>query len=466
MKDASRPTIHVITRRELLRGATYGTAGLLVGSAFLAGCGSGNQSAPAPAPAQGGGSAPPAATAKPKLRVWLFKTFLTAGNDVLEKQVKAWAAEKNVDVEVEFTTVNDIWTKYTAAIEAGNPPDVGELDHVAPVRYNGMGQLLDLTDTFKKIADANGGIWMPERTLPAVEFGGKVMAIPRYSQQMVLFYRTDLFQQKGLKPPETWDDVMSAAKAITDAGKSIWGMGLTPNRAFDGDTFLMSLLWGYGGNWVDKSGKKIILDSPETRAAVNWAVETFKQKVQPPGAEGWTDSGNNEAWLAGKIGMTINAASIHWAVQSQNHALKDVTGVVPMVGGPKGRVAEDIAFTLGVFKKTKYPELAQELLVYLGQPKQMEEYTNAMGGQAAPLYVNQTKLPIWQSHENLKAFLKNGEFSRMPGWPGPVTTGSAEVRAQHILPDMVSSVLQGTKLDDAVVNTHKKIEKIYKDLGV
>ena len=29
-----------------------------------------------------------------KLRVWLFKSFVTAGNDVLAKQVEAWAAER------------------------------------------------------------------------------------------------------------------------------------------------------------------------------------------------------------------------------------------------------------------------------------------------------------------------------------------------------------------------------------
>lgn len=459
MQDKSQLPPGSFTRRQLLRGIGYGTSGLLLSGALgplLTSCSSPAKDA-APAAAQGG---------KPKLRVWLYQAFLTAGNDVLQRQVRDWAQAKNVDVEIAFATTNDIWTKYTAAIEAGSPPDVGELDHVAPSRYTGMGQLLDVSDVFKKIADANGGIWMPDRTMPAVQFDGKVMAIPRYSQQMVLFYRKDLFAAKGLKPPDTFDDVMNAAKAITDPNKGIWGTGMTINRAFDGDTFMMSLLWGYGGSWVDQSGKKIILDSPETRQAVNFAVETYKQKVQAPGAEGWTDSGNNEAWLAGKIAMTINAASIHWALQSQNHALKDVTGVVPIPAGPKARVAEDIAFTLGIFKKTKYPELAKDLLLYLGQAKQMDEYTTAMTGQAAPLYNNQTKLPLWSSHENLKAFLKNGEYSRMPGYPGPVTPGAAEVRAQHILTDMASSVLQNTSVDDAIKNAHKKIEKIYKDLGI
>ena len=44
------------------------------------------------------------AQAKPKLRVWLFKSFVTAGNDVLAEHVEAWAKERNVDVEMDWAT--------------------------------------------------------------------------------------------------------------------------------------------------------------------------------------------------------------------------------------------------------------------------------------------------------------------------------------------------------------------------
>ena len=33
-----------------------------------------------------------------KLRIWLFKSYVTAGNDVLARQVEAWAAERKVQV--------------------------------------------------------------------------------------------------------------------------------------------------------------------------------------------------------------------------------------------------------------------------------------------------------------------------------------------------------------------------------
>ncbi len=72
----------LIARREFLRKAAVITGGTAAGLHALRGM----------APAQ----------AKTKLRVWLFKSFVTAGNDVLAKQVEAWAKEKNVEVEMDW----------------------------------------------------------------------------------------------------------------------------------------------------------------------------------------------------------------------------------------------------------------------------------------------------------------------------------------------------------------------------
>ncbi|MBI2491124.1 MAG: hypothetical protein HYV94_03340, partial [Candidatus Rokubacteria bacterium] len=58
-----------------------------------------------------------------KLRVWLFKSFVTAGNDVVARHIDAWAKERRVDVEVDWATFGDREQKFVAAIEAGNPPD-------------------------------------------------------------------------------------------------------------------------------------------------------------------------------------------------------------------------------------------------------------------------------------------------------------------------------------------------------
>src|SRR5262245_52725045 len=70
-----------------------------------------------------------------KLRVWLFKSFVTSCNDVLAKQIEAWGAERKVQVEMDWATFGDREQKFVAAIEAGNPRDRAGLTAFGPMRY-------------------------------------------------------------------------------------------------------------------------------------------------------------------------------------------------------------------------------------------------------------------------------------------------------------------------------------------
>jgi hypothetical protein len=68
----------LISRREFLRRSTVVTGGTAAGLSVLGRM----------AHAQG----------RPKMRIWLFKTFVTDCNEVLAKHVEAWAKERHVDV--------------------------------------------------------------------------------------------------------------------------------------------------------------------------------------------------------------------------------------------------------------------------------------------------------------------------------------------------------------------------------
>ena len=148
----------LIARREFLRRAAVVTGGTAVGLDVLKSMAS--------------------AQAKPKLRVWLFKSFVTAGNDVLAKHVEAWAKERNVDVEMDWATFGDREQKFVAAIEAGNPPDLAEMN--IPGADALQAALRDVTKLATEIAGARGGL------LPFAERVDEVRrevpaACPRYA---------------------------------------------------------------------------------------------------------------------------------------------------------------------------------------------------------------------------------------------------------------------------------------------
>ena len=164
------------------------------------------------------------AQARPKMRIWLFKSFVTDGNDVLAKQIEAWAKERNVDVEFDWATFGDREQKFVAAIEAGNPPDVAEMNYQGPMRYRPA--LRDVTKLAKDIAAARGGLLpFAERV---VQFNGQYFGVAHQVFGGGLHVRKDLVAEKGLKMPKIYDP------DVIDAGQEVPGpvegpLGLRPD---------------------------------------------------------------------------------------------------------------------------------------------------------------------------------------------------------------------------------------------
>src|SRR5438067_578366 len=230
LKDlAERLDAGLIARREFLRKAALVTGGTAVGLKAL------ESMARAQSPT--------------KLRVWLFKSYVTAGNDILAKQVEGWAAERKVQVDMDWATFGDREQKFVAAIEAGNPPDMAEMNYQGPARYKPA--LRDVTTLAREIAGARGGL-LPYADR-VMQLNGQYFGIARQAFGGGLHIRKDLVAEKGLKMPKVYDpDVIDVAKKTQDPSKDLWRFGQTLNRSDDGNGFLQNILWDGGGGTWDK----------------------------------------------------------------------------------------------------------------------------------------------------------------------------------------------------------------------
>ena len=435
----------LIARREFLRKAAVITGGTAAGLGVLN----------TMAHAQG-----------PKLRVWLFKSYVTAGNDILARQVEDWAKERKVQIEFDWATFGDREQKFVAAIEAGNPPDIAEMNYQGPMRYRPA--LRDVTKLAKDLAAARGGLLpFAERV---VQTGGQYFGIARLVFGGGLHVRKDLIAEKGLKMPKVYDpDVIEVAKKTQDPSKDLWGFGQTLNRSDDGNGFLQNILWDWGGGTWDKEGKPALATSnlKANMAALQFAVDTIqKHKVQPPGVMGWNDASNNEAYMAGKLVSTNNGASLFYAMGAKKHPLFEKTQVILTPGGPAGTFVFAGAYNWGVFQKSKYHELAEDMIRWVEDEKRFEEYMKACSGQAGPVYKSRAEHPYWKSDPNYEGMLQNIMRSMWPGYPGPITPAAIEVQAQYMLCDMAGRVVSaGLSLEAALKETHGRIEEVHKIRG-
>jgi multiple sugar transport system substrate-binding protein len=432
-----------IARREFLRRAAIVTGGTAVGLDVLRSMAS--------------------AQAKPKLRIWLFKSFVTGANDVLAKHIEAWAKERNVEVELDWATFGDREQKFVAAIEAGNPPDLAEMNVYGPMRYRPA--LREVTKVAGEIASARGGLLpFAERLM---KFEGKSLAVARYSMTTVFFVRKDIMEAKGLKPPKVYDpDVVEFAKKTQDASKDLWGFGQTLNRSDDGDGFMQNILWDYGGGVWDKDGKPALgtMFLKENMAALQFAVDTIqKHKIQPPGVMGWTDVSNNEAYMAGKLVTTNNGASLYYAMVNRKHELAPKTLCILTPGGPAGSFVGSSCYNWAIFQKSQRADLAEDLIRWVEDEKRFAEYVEVSIGQAGPVYRGRVDSAYWKSDPNFDAMLQNILRCVNIGHPGPMTPAAAEVQGQKILTDMAGRVVVGGLSPEAALKeAHARVEEVYK----
>ncbi|HEY7650047.1 MAG TPA: extracellular solute-binding protein, partial [Methylomirabilota bacterium] len=411
----------VIARREFLRRAAVITGGTAAGLHALRGMAR--------------------AQARTKLRVWLFKTYVTACNEILARHVETWAKERNVDVEVDWATFGDREQKFVAAIEAGNPPDIAEMNYQGPMRYRPA--LRDVTKLAKEIADARGGLFPYADRVVQVQ--GQYYGVAHQGFGGGMHIRKDLLAEKGLKMPKLYDpDVIDVAKKCQDPAKDLWGFGQTLNRSDDGNGFMQNILWNYGGSAWDKDGKPALATTylKSNLAALQFAVDSIqKHKVQPPGVMGWTDLHNNEAFMAGKLVCTNNGASLYYAMGVKKHPLFEKTQVILTPGGPAGSFVFAGAYNWGVFQKSKHHELAEDMIRWVEDEKRFEEYMKACSGQAGPVYKSRAEHPYWKSNPNYEGMKENILRSVWPGYPGPITPAAIEVQAQYVLCDMAGRVV-------------------------
>src|SRR5499426_1906318 len=151
-----------------------------------------------------GGNSAPAKKKGASLRLWILKTYVEPTNKAIEASAQRWAQKNGGAVTVEYFTFEDVQTKYVAAIENKNTPDVGQLETGAPARFAGMGQLLDLTKFASQIEGQVGK--PPANVVPVTMVGSTTYAIPWYIMAPFWYVWRDAFDKAKVKLPSTFEE--------------------------------------------------------------------------------------------------------------------------------------------------------------------------------------------------------------------------------------------------------------------
>jgi multiple sugar transport system substrate-binding protein len=172
----------------------------------------------------------------------------------------------NPDVQIEPLFVNNdkALQKLTVALQGGEPPDITYQYGSSLPQLAAAPGLVDLT-AWTQEPDVNWEDFV-QGARDAATFEGKVLGVPALIDNLAIVYNTALFDEAGLEYPNdqwTWDDLRTAARALTDPAKQQFGFSYPMDASEDSVWHYDPLLWQNGGSILTEDGTQAAFNSPE-----------------------------------------------------------------------------------------------------------------------------------------------------------------------------------------------------------
>jgi ABC-type glycerol-3-phosphate transport system substrate-binding protein len=341
-----------------------------------------------------------------KVSIFFWDHWVPAGNEVMKKQVAAWADKNKVDVQADFITSMGNKTLLTINAEAmaktghdvitiPNWEVQNQADKLEPVddvvkrleaKYGPANRVSNYLGKSKNSWLAVPSSWGTQNKGPC----GRISILKETAGFDVLkAYPPSAVPETPEAKAWTVEAMLKAAEACQKIGKTFAiGLGTTADNV---DT-AGSLFAAFGAEVVDAKGD-IQIKSDAVRQVLEYGQRLVK--ALPADAVSFDDSSNNRALISGSSALIWNPPSA-WAV-----AIRDAPDVAkdcwtfPAPAGPKGRFMPHSMNFWGIWKFAPNKTAAKELVEFLMQQENVDERSTAVLGYDLPPFLKMNESKVW-----------------------------------------------------------------------
>ena len=141
----------------------------------------------------------------------------------------------------------------------GGAIDVIGADVIWPAQLAANGWIEDLSELFTEEMQSD----FLGSTIASSTYEGKIYGVPWYADAGLLYYRKDLLDKAGLKPPKTWDELRSQAKKIQEEEGIPYGFTFQAAEYEGGVCNQCEYVWNAGGDILDPDDpSKVVIGEP------------------------------------------------------------------------------------------------------------------------------------------------------------------------------------------------------------
>ncbi|WP_345635723.1 extracellular solute-binding protein [Streptomyces thinghirensis] len=214
-----------------------------------------------------------------------------------DELAKAYEAEHpDVQVDVTVHSWTDVDRKVREMVEAGEAPDMAQIGAYSDYADKDLLYSADEVLSIPVQAD------FVSQLAGAGQVNGVQYGLPFAASTRVLFYNKTLFEEAGVTPPKSWDDLADAAEALK--AKGVKYPYALPLGAEEAQAETMQWMLSGGGGYTDDVGTYSV-DSPQNVTTFTWLRdELVGEGLTGPVAPGELDRADAFAAFAdGDVGM-------------------------------------------------------------------------------------------------------------------------------------------------------------------
>jgi multiple sugar transport system substrate-binding protein len=279
--------------------------------------------------------------------------------DVYEAIAERYMAE-HPEVEVRIVPIEEagVSQRIATALAANRPPDIIRMG-VERVAAFAADEILD-EDAAEAVIAGLGEDDFRSSPLQMVTnpSTGKRAAVPFDGWIQALWYRADVFEEAGLNPPISWDDINAACDALPGTGNLLYALalGTDPGQNYPHQIFEQVAI--SNNAWPFDEAGNVTMNTPEMIEALQFYTDL--QRCAMPGPQYWR--GARESYELDQSGMLFYSTYImddlvegsgmeeggNVEIAVEDLALK--TGFAPEMVGPNGSASYGQLVTMGIPK--------------------------------------------------------------------------------------------------------------------
>jgi multiple sugar transport system substrate-binding protein len=408
----------------------------------------------------------PASAISGALRILMWSHFVPSHDVWFDGFARAWGDAVGVAVTVDHVNTAEVPGQITSQIAAGSGHDL--IQHIAAIPQFEP-SVLDLGDV---VSEAEGRYGDMLDLCRRSSFNPNTDKYFAYAPGWVPDpgnYRRSLWEAVGLpEGPSTWQELLDGGSELKSSQGIQLGIGMS--QEIDSNMAGLALIWSFGGS-VQDADENVVLDSPETVAAVEYMAELFSGAMTEE-VFAWNAASNNQGLVAGSLSYILNSISAYRTAQEGNPVVaNDVFFVPPLEGPETALAAQHVLYNWIIPNHAGNPDAAKEFLLHYTANYAHATYNSKL--YDFPAFVERVpNLDAWVAEDpfgsqppDKLAFMTIDnavEWSTNIGHPGPTNPAIGEVFGTNIIPNMLANAARGQASPaDAVAAAEAQIRPIF-----